>query len=495
MDNIDYQVVDVHPKKPSPEQLQRFESLARTADIIDAQYFRTIEMLRDRYSWIRDIKTILTMHNPYSITESDWNSYDIVVANNKTIFNNLKQITKSELRLVPNSVDPYFWKFNDDYKFPRSVIMVANRIESKKGILPVAKACKEIGAKLHLVGNISDMEYFNEIMKTEAVEFSQNISDEELRDKYHQSGIHVCNSVDNFESGTMPMIEAMYCGVPVLTRVIGQVPDIKEENNLVIQDSSPDDVEHISNLLEEMFADKKKLEDMRHNAWLSVKDRNHERRAYMYQRIYRELMGGKSVSVIMPIADQPHVTRDCISAILNQTYNNLELIVIDDGDEKQKAVIDDIQLTANIPIKYLNIDHSGYNLAKARNLGIIESTSEVLVFVDQRMILEPNALEEFLKYLAPKKWLYGSKGLKKDFVENFSCINRDDIATMGMFNERITTYGGMSQECRSRARRQGFILEYIESAKANPSRKSSNRRRKKIEIMEAKNLLWRVGLQ
>ena len=48
-DNIDYVVCDVHPKRPDQEQLERFEREAKDADVIDYQYFRTAEMLRERY--------------------------------------------------------------------------------------------------------------------------------------------------------------------------------------------------------------------------------------------------------------------------------------------------------------------------------------------------------------------------------------------------------------------------------------------------------------
>lgn len=493
-DNLENIIVDVHPKRPDNQQLDRFMNAARMADVIDYQYFRTAEMLRERYEWLKTIPSTLTHHNPYSIKESDWASYDYVIANNKTIHSELKQLSATLTELIPNCVDPYFWKFNDDYHFERSVIMVANRIESKKGILPVAKACRQIEAKLYLVGNISDMDYFKQVMSVEGVEFHQNITDEGLRDLYYKAGVHVCNSVDNFESGTMPMLEAIFCGVPVLTRNIGQVPDIYDENNLVVNRAEPEAVEEIARHLQSMFGDKKKLEDMRHEAWISIKDRNLERRAYNYQRIWRKLRP-EPVSVIMPVSDKPDITSKSINAILNQSHQNIELVVADDGDEPQKELVDSISKLANIPIRYIRIEEPGYNLAKARNLAAIEATSDVLVFCDQRIIMDENAITEFLKEIKPMVWLYGSKGVKKDWIENFSCVLRDDFASLGMFAEYIQQYGGMSQDMRSRARRCGFELKYIEKAKAQQEGKSSNKRKRKYEIMKSKNILWKLGLK
>ncbi len=493
-DNIDYQVVDVHPKRPDPEQLERFESLAKTADIIDYQYYRTADMLRERYQWLKDIPSLLTHNNPYAIHERDWNDYDMVIANNKTMAKELGKITYKPLEYIPLVVDPYFWEFKEDYDYPRSVIMVANRIESKKGILPVAQACKKLNVKMYLVGTISDFNYFREVMSTGVVEFAQQVSDEDLRDLYYKAGIHVCNSVDNFESGTLPVLEAIFCGVPVLSRPVGHVPDFATEDSIVLSHYEPDDVDAIADHLNNMFNDKKKLATMRQEAWMAIKDRNFERRAFAYQQLYRALLGDKLVSVIVPIADKPEVTRACLTAIAEQTHKNIEIIVIDDGKELQPHNVLDFASTVSIPVRYLQIGGEEYNLAKARNLGVIEATSDVIVFCDQRQIMEPECVEEFLKNIKPKYWLYGNKGAKKDFVENLSCINRDDFITFGMFNERITKYGGMSQEARSRARRQLFTIEFIESAKATPMGKSSNRTRKKLEIMEMKNILWKLGL-
>jgi len=128
-------------------------------------------------------------------------------------------------------------------------------------------------------------------------------------------------------------------------------------------------------------------------------------------------------------------------------------------------------------------------------MGVVQATSDILVFADQRMILEPDCIENFIKNIKPNTWLYGNKGVKKEFVENLSCIYRNDFVKFGMFNERINMYGGMSQEARSRARKQGINIEFVENAKATPKGKSSNRRLRKYEIMKMKDILFKIQLQ
>ena len=492
--NLDYTVCDVHPKKPDELQLQRFEDAARTADIIDFQYFRTAQMLLERYDWLKDKKLILTHNNAYSWSEDTWDWAFANCAANKTIEGQLKKQGSPNVHHIPLATDPTFWEFNQEWQPNKRVIMVANRIESKKGILQVAIACADLGLTFVLVGAISDMGYMQAIMATGNVEFYEQIPDEKLKELYYNSTIHVCNSVDNFESGTLPILEAMQCGVPVLTRPVGHVIDFKDGKNVTILDGEPDDVEGIKKKLTNMLNDKKGLEEQRQAGWNTAKGYNMERRAYEYQRLYRSTVEGEAVSVIVPVYDKPETIRACLNAIAEQTYKNIEIIAVDDLG-KNESLIADIAKTMSIPVRYINNAQGDYGLARARNRGIIEATGDILVFCDQRMIMLPDAIDTFVKNLVPKTWLFGHKGADKDtFVENFSCVSRTEIIEAGMFNERIDRYGGMSQEIRARTRQQGFIHQYIPQAKCIAMGKSSNKNRKKADILAMKNLLWKVGL-
>lgn len=499
--NIDYKVLAVHPKRPDPEQLADFEREASTADIIDWQYFRTAELLRERYDWLKEKKQILTHNNPYSIEEQDWNGYDMNVGNNQYIYKRLGQITQAPLEHIPITVDTDFWTFNPDplEMDKKAVIMVANRIESKKGILPVAIAAADAGLKFILVGAVSDQHYLYDIMQTGNVEFHEQISDEHLKKLYYKSTIHVCNSIDGFESGTMPILEAMLCGVPVLTRSIGHVPELNNGENMMIHEGDPDDVEGITEKLREMAFDRKKLEDLRQAGWNTAKTRSFERRAYQYQKLYRQVLHPYQapVSVIVPIYDKPEIIRKNLNAIASQTYKNIEVVVADDNPNSNESVVAEFAQFVGFPVRYMNTAQldDDYGLARARNEAAIEATGEILVFCDQRMILADDAIERFVGYMKPRYWLYGNKGAKKEFIENFSAVYRKEFIISGMFNERINKYGGMSQEIRSRIRKQNFQIEYVEHAIASPAGKSSNKNRKRSDIIKMKNRLYKMELE
>lgn len=511
--NLDYKVLDCHPKRPSSEQLQAIEQECRDADIIDYQYFRTAEKLREIFPWLKEKKSILFHYNPYSIKEQDWNSYDMVVACNKYIDVELGKITSAPVEYIPLTLDTNFWTYNPDWKADQraimSVIMVANRIESKKGILPVAQACKKLGISLQLVGAISDPSYFNEIIETGAVTFHEQITDQQLLELYYKSTVHICNSIDNYESGTMPILEAMLTGVPVITRNVGHVPELNNGENMIINEKAPEDVDNLVELISSLIVDKKKMEEMRDKAWQTAKSRSNKRRAYMIQKLYRQLLYPDKipVSVVVPIYDKPDIIRKCLDAVSKQTYKNIELIVCDDNLSKEnRALVNQFAKFVNFPVKYLRTaqiimddeypdGHKNYGLSRARNIGTIEATGDIMVYCDQRMAMDSTCVEEFVKYAKLRYWLYGNKGVPRPFIENLSCVYRVDIIRFGGFPETITKYGFLSQYCRNIATQQALKTEECKTAKAVPAGKSSNRTRKRQEIIDAKDTLFIMNLE
>lgn len=507
--NIDYNVVDVHPKRPDESQLARFEQLAHEADIIDFLYFRTAVMLLERFPWLHEKKLMLSHFNPYSYKEDTWDWAQINVAGNREIEEGLKAQGSQNVTHVPITTDPLFWQYKRELKPNKNVIMVANRIESKKGILPVAIACADAGLHFILVGAVSDRNYLYDIMQTGVLEFHEQITDEELRDLYAKSTIHVCNSIDNFESGTMPILEAMQSGVPVLTRRIGHVPELDNGDNLTIYDGDPEDNLAIQEHLENMLADTKALEAQRDAAWNTARNYNFERRAFEYQKLYRQLMSDDTpVSVVVPIYDNPDTIRACLTAVANQDYSNIELIVCDDNGSDPEGdnlrLISEFSKTVSFPVRYIEAlhqdsrglasEHGDYGLARARNMGIIEATGEIIVFCDQRMIMEADCVSKLVENVVPRVWVYGNKNGKKSFVENLSAISKEDIVRAGMFCERMDEWGGMSQEVRSRTRMQGIKHVFIEDARATAKGKSSNKHTKRDGVVRMKNRLAKIGL-
>jgi glycosyltransferase involved in cell wall biosynthesis len=494
--HFDIHLIAVHPKRPDPEQIEDYVKYASEADIVDYQYWKTAMMLRENLPDVfnKASKKILQHHNPYDVDKEKWDEiFDKVIVNNETIHRALPYA-----ELIHNSVDVEYNKFNDDYTTENVVQMVAARIGKEKGVREVAQACKELGYKFLLVGRPSKQDYLDEVLKINPdTDYRRDISDEAVRQSYYESAIHVCNSYDNYESGTLPILEAMSCGVPVLTRKIGHVPDINNGENIVVRVGKEYDIENLKTELKNLMEDSAKRIKMREKAWQSVRNWSNVRRAWDYSKLYYQVYSDKPlVSVVVATCNRPENIKKLLDALEKQDYPNIEVVISEDSIlSKIEMVIMQKGLT-RWPVKHFltnKVDNT-YGLAKARNIGCIEAQGEIIVIFDDRFAPEPNAVSEFVKNLYDNMWLYGNKGIKKSFVENFSCIYQKDLISGGMFNEEINEYGGMTQEVRNRFEKQGFIFRFIESAKANELSSTHSRSIRKLEILHMKDKLYKMGL-
>ena len=101
------------------------------------------------------------------------------------------------------------------------------------------------------------------------------------------------------------------------------------------------------------------------------------------------------VSVIVPIYKvEPYITK-CISSIINQTYDNLEIILVDDGSPDCCNLICDEFAACDKRIRVIHQRNLG--LSEARNHGIDISTGSYILFVDGDDYIEPNTVERLLQ--------------------------------------------------------------------------------------------------
>lgn len=486
----------VHPKRNDPQTLEEAYRLLQWADVVDVHYWKSGEVLRQAFGEVFTSKPRILFHfNPYDVDKEKWQDlYDTVVVGNQEIHNNAPYAY-----FIPYAVDLAQFKFKDTYvdRDNKNVNMVVGRIESKKGVLEVAQACKELGYRLKLVGRISDMEYMRTVLATGSVDFLENGSEEQLLDAYYNSAVHVCNSTDNFESGTLPILEAMSCGVPVLTRSIGHVPDLNNGKNMIVRAGKKEDVEDLMNELKQLMENYEQREGIRERAFDTVRNYGSRRMAMKVAKLYYDLYLPEHalVSIIIPTKDNPEAFAKSLVAAASQDYPKKEIVVVDSGDIPVESLVNALQEQSNVVFKYIKFPHRNtYTLAEARNLGVIEASGSVLVFCDDRIAMEKEAVTEFATYIGPKTWLWGTKdGSAKGFVENFSCILREDLITGGMFCERMQWYGGMSQEVRTRfERKRGFEFIYIDKARANGIKRSKSKNHRRQNIIEAKFLLFKM---
>ena len=100
------------------------------------------------------------------------------------------------------------------------------------------------------------------------------------------------------------------------------------------------------------------------------------------------------ISVVIPVYGVEKYIRQCLESIINQTYKNLEIIVVNDGTKDNSMKIVEAYLSDK-RIKIINKENGG--LASARNRGIEEATGEYISFIDSDDWIELDSYEELIK--------------------------------------------------------------------------------------------------
>ncbi len=100
------------------------------------------------------------------------------------------------------------------------------------------------------------------------------------------------------------------------------------------------------------------------------------------------------ISVIVPVYNVKDYVEKCVKSIQNQTYQDLEIILVDDGSTDKSGVICDQLAIHDNRIKVIHKKNAG--LSSARNIGIEMATGEYLGFVDSDDYVESNMFEIML---------------------------------------------------------------------------------------------------
>ena len=138
------------------------------------------------------------------------------------------------------------------------------------------------------------------------------------------------------------------------------------------------------------------------------------------------------ISVIIPTYNRAHIIKRSVESVLNQTYKNIELIIVDDGStDNTKEIIDSIN---DKRIKYIYQANQG--AASARNKGIDLAEGQYIAFQDSDDVWHLDKLEKQLKVLKQndadvifcKVFLFGNlrkRIVPKNFKEGF--LKKDSL--------------------------------------------------------------------
>lgn len=106
-------------------------------------------------------------------------------------------------------------------------------------------------------------------------------------------------------------------------------------------------------------------------------------------------MGNPMVSIIVPVYNGEKSIERCLRSIQNQSYTNIEVIVVNDGstDHTEKVIKKYVEKDARF--HYIKKDNTG--VSDSRNIGMASAKGEYFQFVDGDDWLVKQATEEFLR--------------------------------------------------------------------------------------------------
>ena len=97
------------------------------------------------------------------------------------------------------------------------------------------------------------------------------------------------------------------------------------------------------------------------------------------------------ISIIVPVYNVENYIDKCVESIINQSYKNLEIILVDDGSTDSSGEKCDIWAARDRRIMVIHKKNGG--LGNARNVGMDHATGEWIGFVDSDDFIEPEMYE------------------------------------------------------------------------------------------------------
>ena len=157
-------------------------------------------------------------------------------------------------------------------------------------------------------------------------------------------------------------------------------------------------------------------------------------------------------SVLIPVYNTEKYLEECLQSVLNQTYQDFEIVIVDDGStDKSGLICDRFQEQYPNQVKVIHQENQG--LISARRVGIANATGDYCIFVDSDDYIEKELLNELSRVLSQDEaidvLIYSFKYVQDGkVVKQYSQIaqdgtvwdesNRKDIIEKLLFSNDVT---------------------------------------------------------
>lgn len=126
-------------------------------------------------------------------------------------------------------------------------------------------------------------------------------------------------------------------------------------------------------------------------------------------------MNDVKISFIVPIYNSENTLSRCIESVLNQSYNNFELLLINDGSSDESLKICKMYAKKDKRIKVFSHDNKG--ISYTRNVGLSKATGTHIMFLDSDDCFKLNSLQHIVDIVKDKNFDLLSFNYDK-FIDN-----------------------------------------------------------------------------
>lgn len=157
-------------------------------------------------------------------------------------------------------------------------------------------------------------------------------------------------------------------------------------------------------------------------------------------------MNNPSVSIIVPIFNAEQFLPQCIESIISQSYDRIELILINDGSNDGSLNICNFFQEKDKRIKVIDKPNEGASVA--RNVGLELATGELIWFIDADDWIEPNSLAKLIHEMNDDILYFGYIKHHGNHVstcqitpDSLSSLTNKDVVLSDLFNSIDAFFG------------------------------------------------------
>ncbi|SDB46678.1 Glycosyltransferase involved in cell wall bisynthesis [Pseudobutyrivibrio sp. YE44] len=385
-----------------------------SAVIIENQMSTAVELLK-RIGGERNYPIFFHMHNDVDIYRSPEQIRLLAdagvrfIAISKYIENQiLKYASNASVDILYNGVDFDSYSITTKDNDENTKFLYAGRVIPEKGVLELVRAYNMLFESLsgiersHISLDIigfsdNPTKYEKQVLleadrNPQAVKCHGRISTKDMAEKYNEFDVVVMPTI-NEEPFGLVALETIAKGIPLITTNSGALPEVVGDGALIVDKNN--------NLSDNLYVALRKLGfEKEFRLALGKKGyklarKNVEFDIHTYYDRFVGILNSENtdeiVSVVVPVYNVEKQLERCVDSIVNQTYKNLEIILVDDGSTDSSGKMCDELAKNDSRIKVAHQKNKG--LSGARNTGIDMSSGGYIFFVDSDDYVDVRTIE------------------------------------------------------------------------------------------------------